>query len=47
MIKDKTRIKGGIRINADVSVKVQYNRKRMKKIILGILLDIVVKMASI
>ena len=40
-------MKSGITINVDASVKIQKNIMRVNKIIFGILLQAVVKMANI
>ena len=47
MAEDITRIKSGITVSVGVSVKILKNKVHVKKIIFGILLNVVVKMANI
>ena len=47
MVENTTQMKSGITINVDASVKIQKNIMRVNKIIFGILLQAVVKMANI
>ena len=47
MEENVTRIKSGITINVGVSTKLHENIMRVKKIVLGILLQVVAKMVNI
>ena len=47
MVENTIQMKSGITINVDASVKIQKNIMRVNKIIFGILLQAVVKMANI
>ena len=47
MVKNVTRIKIGITINVGASAKIRKNIMRLKKIIFGILLHIVLKKVNI
>ena len=47
MVENETQIKGGISISVDVSAKIQRNIMQAKKIIFGILIHALVKMAYI
>ena len=46
MVENVTRLRSGITINVDVSTKVQKNIMWAKKIIIGILLHVLVKMVN-
>ena len=47
MIENESKIRNGLKLNGDVSVKIQKSIICFKKAILGILLNVFVKMVNI